>query len=319
MIRLSRTGWLGRLAVIALTMALLGACGSDDEPAVGGDDATETTAGEKGKIVVGSTNFSEQLIVAHMYAKVLEKAGYDVTVRGNLGNREIVAPALENGEIDLLAEYVGTALEFLNKGAGEATSDLDASVAKLRERYAEKGISVLDPAPAIDANAIVVTKTTADAKKLAKISDLAAVDETLVFGGPPECPTRPLCLQGLEKTYNLKFKSFKPLDAGGALTKAALEQGDIDVALLFSSDGAIAARGFVVLEDDKKLQPAENVVPVIRTEVLDDEIESTLNELSAKLTTAELSKLNKEVDIDKKDPAEVAEAWLKSQGLLDAA
>lgn len=306
---------IGVLAVLALLVA---GCGSDDSPTVVDEGAgtTTTQAVQKGKVVIGSTNFNEQLIVANLYAGALEKAGYQVTVRGNLGAREIVEPALAKGEIDVMAEYVGTALEYLNKGAGEASSDLDASLAKLRERFAAKNITVLEPAPAVDANAIVVTQKTATEKSLEKISDLAAIDDELVFGGPPECPTRPLCLKGLQTTYGLSFKSFKPLDVGGPLTKAALEKGDIDVALLFSSDGAIAARGFVALDDDKRLQPAENVVPVVRTEIVDDDLTKTLNAVSAKLTTAELSKLNKQVDVDRKDPAEVAEAWLREQGLL---
>jgi osmoprotectant transport system substrate-binding protein len=247
---------------------------------------------------------------------VLEHAGYQVTVRPNLGAREIVEPALEKGEIDVLAEYAGTALEFLNKGAGEATSDADATVAKLRERFASLGVSVLDPAPAVDGNALVVTKATADAKKLAKISDLVAIGNSLSLGGPAECPKRPFCMLGFQKTYGLKFKTFKPLDAGGPITVAALEKGDIDVALLFSSDGAIAAKGFVVLDDDKHLQPADNLVPIVRTKVLDPDITRLLNDVSAKLTTAELSKLNKQVGIDKQDPAAAAEGWLKEQQLL---
>ncbi|HEX2064736.1 MAG TPA: ABC transporter substrate-binding protein [Acidimicrobiales bacterium] len=307
--RKSRT-WA--LALVLAFMALVvGGCGDDDdEEAAAG--ATTTVA--KGRIVVGSTNFPEQLIVANMYAQVLEHHGFDVELRPNLGNREIVQPALQNGEIDLLPEYVGTLLEFLQTGS--ATPDVDQSVAKLRELLAPKGLTALEPAPAVDANALVVTRKTATERNLTKISDLAPIADTLVLGGPPECPTRPLCLIGFEGVYGLKFKEFKALDAGGPITKEALERGQIDVALLFSSDGAIPARGFVVLEDDRRLQPAENVIPVIRTEKVTPDLEEALNELSAKLTTEELSELNKAVDVDKADPDDVAESFLEEQKLL---
>lgn len=305
--RRSRT-WA--LALVLAFMALLvSGCGDDDEEAAGG-----TTTVAKGRIVVGSTNFPEQLIVANMYAQVLEHHGFDVELRPNLGNREIVQPALQNGEIDLLPEYVGTLLEFLQTGS--ATPDVGESVAKLRELLAPRGLTALEPAPAVDANALVVTKKTATEKKLAKISDLTPIAGTLVLGGPPECPTRPLCLLGFESVYGLKFKEFKALDAGGPITKEALEKGQIDVALLFSSDGAIPARGFVVLEDDKNLQPAENVIPVIRTEKVTPELEKALNEVSAQLTTEELSELNKAVDVDRADPDDVAKSFLEEHKLL---
>ena len=248
-----------------------------------------------------------------MYAKMLEHHGYHVTLRPNLGKFEVVQPALEKGEIDLLPEYIGTLLEYLEPGS--ATADTLGSADKLRQLLEKKHLTALKPAPAEDANALVVTQKTAEEKKLTKISDLAGSAKEMVLGGPPECPTRPLCLRGFKNTYGLDFKEFKPLDSGGPLTKEALEKGDIDVAVLFSSDGAIAARHFVVLEDDKNLQPAENIIPVIRVDKVDPELEKALTELSDKLTTEQLSELNKRVDIDREDPAHVAEAWLKEQGL----
>ena len=298
--------WAALAAVTVL--ALLGAaCGqSAEEPAA-------TTKASKGKIVVGSTNFTEQLILANIYAKLLEHHGYEVTLRPNLGTRDVVQPALENGEIDLLPEYLGTLLEYLRPGS--ATADTLASADLLRDLLRDKHLTVLHPAEAQDANALVVTEKTATEKKLTKISDLAGTAKEMVLGGPPECPTRPLCLQGFKTTYGLEFKEFKPLDAGGPITKEALEKGEIDVAVLFSSDGAIAARKFVVLEDDQHLQPAENVIPVIRSEKVSEDLEKALTELAPKLTTHDLSELNKRVDVDKEDPAEVAEAWLKEKGL----
>ena len=148
-----------------------------------------------------------------------------------------------------------------------------------------------------------------------------AIATQLVLGGPPECPQRDYCQQGLQATYGLTFKEFKPLDVGGPLTVAALASGAIDVGLLFTSDPSIAAKGFVLLEDDKQLQKSDNIAPVVRNEVLTahPEIKDLLNGISAKLSQAALIDLNKQVAVDKKDPADVAAAWLTAQGLLPGA
>ena len=316
--RRPRAGVVGAIALLLLLV--MGACGDsgdDTEENVGaGGQGEETEAEPKGNLTVASFNFGESQILANLYAKALEKEGYTVTVKDKLGAREVVFPALEKGEIDIVPEYVGTLLEFLAKPASEATADVDASLGKLNDRLKAKNLVALEPADAIDANAIVVTKATADKHKLTKISDLANVDDQLSFGGPPECPTRPLCLLGLKDKYGLEFKKVEKLDVGGPITREALTKGSIDVALLFSSDGAISKQGLVVLEDDKGLQPAENVVPVVRSDKVDDDLRKALNAVSSKLTTEELVKLNAAVDIDKEDPADVAERWLKENDLL---
>jgi osmoprotectant transport system substrate-binding protein len=146
------------------------------------------------------------------------------------------------------------------------------------------------------------------------MSDLTPIGSQLTLGAGSECPARPFCIPGLEKTYGLKFKSFRVLDSGGPKTKDALAAGDIDVGLVFSSDGAVAARNFVILEDDKHLQSVDNIIPVVRNDVLNDRIRTTLNRLSAALTTSELSGLNKRADVDKQDPDVLAAEWLKSKG-----
>lgn len=299
---------MAAVAVAAALALLAGACGGDDD---GGDDAGDAAGA---KITIGAFNFSESEILARIYGGALEAGGATVTIRPNLGSREVVEPALEKGEIDMYPGYAATELEFLNKGAGEATPDPAATVTKLNAAIKAKGLEALTPSPAIDANAFAVTKATADRLKLKKLSDLAPVAGQLVLGGPPECPTRPFCGKGLKDTYGLTFKDFKALDPGGPLTKAALDKGDIDVGLIFSSDGAIAAKGYVVLEDDKKLQNADNVVPVIRTAAATAAVKKTLDAVSAKLTTAALAELNKKADLDKEDPETLAAAWLKDNG-----
>ncbi len=293
-------------AAVALSLVAAG-CGDDGEETTGGTEARAVT--------IGGFNFSESSILAAIYEGALRAEGIKVTVRPNLGSREIVAPALERGEIDLYPGYAATELEFYNQAAGEATPDVQATVDKLRQRLVPKNVTALEPSPAVDANAFAVSKATADRYRLKTLSDLAPVAGELRLGGPPECPSRPFCAAGLERVYGIRFKEFKPLDAGGPLSKAALEGGDVDVALIFSSDGAIAARNLVVLEDDKKLQTADNLIPAIRKDVLDDDIRRALNRVSSALTTAELIQLNKRADVDKEDPETLAREWLQQHGL----
>ncbi|MDX2344483.1 MAG: ABC transporter substrate-binding protein [Acidimicrobiia bacterium] len=294
--RKPRSGVLG--AVLVAFALLAAACGS-------GEDATT----EGPTITVGSADFSENALVAEIYAQVLEGEGYSVDRNLNVGARAVYAVALESGELDLVPEYVGTALAFLD---GTPTSDSEATAAALRDAWSGAGVAVLDPAEAQGKNGIVVRQDTADALGLSKISDLA--DHTdLVFGGPPECPEREFCLIGLTDVYGLSFAEFKPLDVGGALTVAALEEDAIQVGLLFTSDGVIAAKGFVLLEDDKGLQPAENLTPVIRQEIIDaygDNLVAALNRVSGELTTAELSEMNRRIGIDGDDPEQVATDWI---------
>ncbi len=266
-------------------------------------------------IKVGSANFSESALVAEIYAQALEAEGYSVDRKLNVGSREIYAPALESGELDLLPEYIGTMLTFLG---GEASSDSAATHSALQAAWEPLGISVLEPAPAQDKNGLVVTKETAAEFGLSRTSDLANLNGTLVFGGPPECPNREFCLIGLQSLYGLDFAEFKPLDVGGPITVTALESGEIDVALLFTSSAVILAKEFVLLEDDKGLQPAENLAPAVRTEILDvygDRFSKVLNSVSSALTTTEPIALNKAVEVDGDDPDKVAADWLDALGL----
>lgn len=268
-------------------------------------------------IIVGSANFGESALVAEIYAQALEAEGYTVVRKLNTGNREIYATALEAGELHLVPEYVGSALSF--KG-GVPTANTDSTTSDLRAAWAIDGVTVLNPAPAQDKNGFVVTAATAADLGLSSVSDLAAFNGTLVFGGPPECPEREFCLPGLESVYGLSFAEFKALDVGGPLTVAALEGDEIQLALLFTSDGVIASKGFVLLDDDKGLQPAENVVPVVLTSIVDEygtSFTDVLNKVSAKLTTADLTLMNKLTGYDGEDPVQVAADWLKSVGITE--
>ena len=311
---MNRSHRRGVIAGLLVVVALVGAaCSSNDKK-----KTATTTKPATSPIVVGSAPFSESVILANIYGKALKGAGVDVTLKSGLGQREVYEPALERGGrnsgIDLVPEYVGTLLEFLNKNAGEATGDLQPTLEKLRVRLTPKGLTALEASPAADQNAFAVTRATADKRHLTKLSDLAPIANQLTLGAGSECPTRPFCIPGLEKTYGMTFKAFRVLDSGGPKTKDALAAGDIDVGLVFSSDGAVTARNFVILDDDKHLQSVDNIIPVVRNDVVNDKIRTTLNRVSAALTTSELSVLNKRADVDKQDPDLLAAEWLKSKG-----
>jgi osmoprotectant transport system substrate-binding protein len=282
-----------------------------------------TGGAAKPDVVVGSTNFYEQITLGELYSQVLEANGYKVTRKFNLGNREIVYPAIKSGQIDLVAEYLATLLAFVDKDGKVAkpTTDKTETANGLKKALDADQLTVLDAADATDQNGFVVTKDTASSKNLKKLSDLGPFAKDMTLGGPPECPSpqRPFCIPGLKTVYGLTFKDFKPLDAGGPLTVAALEGKQIDVGLLFTSDPSIVAKNFVLLDDDKHLQLADNIAPVVRNALLqkdDGTLKRLLNSISAKLSQAELNDMNKQVAVDKADSKVVAAAWLKKQGLI---
>ena len=300
-----------RVAIALVVVALVAS-------ACGGSGTGGGATAAKPSVKVGSTNFYEQGILGELYAQILESNGYTVERKFNLGNREIVEPALESGQIDVDAEYLATLLAFVDKSA-KASTDPKETAKSLQAALTAKKLTVLDAAAATDQNGFVVTKDTAAKFNLKKMSDLTPVAGQLVLGAPAECPQRPFCLIGLKATYGLTFKDFKPLDAGGPLTVAALDGKQIDVGLLFTSDPTIVAKSFVLLDDDKHLQLSDNIAPVVRDDLLakdDGTIKKLLNSISAKLSQDELNGMNKQVSVDKTDPKAVAKAWLQKQGLI---
>ena len=294
---------------LALAM-LLGACGT------GGDEQPAGQPQQKGTIKVGvSAAFAENQIVAEMYAQVLENAGYTVERQLDIQSREVSQPALESGEIDLKPEYLGTLLLFLDPDA-EASGDPAAEAQQLKPLLEQKGVTLLDFSQANDTNAFVVTRQTASRYGLTKMSDLADVAGRLTLGGPPECPKRPFCIPGVKRVYDAEFGKFEPIGACDSATAEALDAGRVDVALLCSTQSIIVDKGWVVLEDDKDLQQADNIAPIVRTDVVNQEITNLLNGVSAKLNTQNIIQLNKRVEIDKEDPADVAREFLEQNGLL---
>jgi osmoprotectant transport system substrate-binding protein len=270
-------------------------------------------ADEDKTVVVGSTNFTEQLILANIYSEVLQDHGIKVKERFNLGTREVVFPALKSGELDVLPEYTGALLSYLSKGKTKETKPKE--VLKALRSQLPKGIVALKPSPAQDKDGLVVTQQTAKKYHLQKVSDLKPVANKLTIGGPPELKTRALGLKGLKRVYGIEFANFRPLDAGGPLTQGALSNGAIDVARLFSTEGVISARNWVYLKDDKGLIPADNIIPVARKAALTPKIRKLFNQVSSQLTTEDLRGMNKRASVDHDDPEQIASDWIDKHGL----
>ncbi len=267
-------------------------------------------------IVVGvSGAFAENQIVAEMYAQVLEHAGYAVERRLDLRSREMSQTAMEAGSIDVKPEYLSSLLLFLDPNA-DASADAAAVARQAATLLESRGLTLLTPSAAQDTNQFVANAETARRFRLTTMSSLAPVAGRLTFGGPPECPQRPLCLPGIREVYGVTFGDFTPLDAGGPVTVDALARDEVQIGLLFSTDPRIEQNGFVPLMDDRRLQDAENITPVIRSEVLSDEVRTLLDAVSARLTTEAMTELVGRVVIDGDEVATVATEFLRSNGLL---
>jgi osmoprotectant transport system substrate-binding protein len=300
--------------LLLLVVAVVAAACGGDEPAAPSAPAEAIT--------VAAFSFTEGLVLAEVYAQAMEAAGYPVERANDLGAREIVQPALAQGKVDFVVEYTGAALEFVALEGGRATADAAANARALRDALAPRGVAVLHRAPAENNNALVVRADKARRQSLRTVSDLLPIDDRLALGGPPECPDRPLCIPGYRRVYGLQFGRFVPLDAGGPRTVAALQGGDVDVAVLFTTNGDLASGEFVVLEDDLGLQPADAVVPVIRTEMLERhgrELRSLIDSVTREIHTADLIQLNRRVDRGGESPAAVARSFLEQNRLLPAA
>lgn len=304
-----------------LAVLLLGAaCGDSGE---GGETPTDGAAGpcaptdqERGDLTVGvSGAFAESQIVAELYAQVLESCGYSVERNLEIDSRQISSEALESGDIDIKPEYVAFELVFQDP-EDDGKGSVDEVTQRLRDVLEPKGISVLEPSEANDTNAFVVTSETAEEHSLATMSDLAEVADQLTLGAPAECTENFFCAIGLEEVYGITFTSIEALDACGPLSAEALKAGEVDVALLCSTQSIIAAEGWVALEDDQGLQQAGNIVPLIREDALNDEVESLLNSVSAALNTENITELNAGVELENEDPEDVAAGFLEDEGLL---
>lgn len=295
----------------AATLLGVAACGSGSADPLAAGSTTAAKA-DAGTIVVGSANFPENALLAEIYAGGLSAKGVKVDKRLNIGSRETYIPALKDGSIDLIPEYTGVLAQYFNPKA--SATDAAGVYAELKAAVPAT-LTVLDKSAAEDKDAVVVTKETAARLKVKSIADLAPQAKNLALGGPPEWKTRPTGVPGLKRVYNLDFKTFRPLDAGGPLSVQALKNGQVDAVNLFTTDPSVAANGFVILDDPKSLFAAQNVVPLITKTKVNPTVSATLNAISAKLDTATLGALVKQVVVDKKDAAAVAKEFLTKNNL----
>jgi osmoprotectant transport system substrate-binding protein len=307
------------LAVVALLGAFAlaaAACGDSDD----GDSGDAGSVPDGPEIVIGAQDFGESSILAQVYGQALTDRGYPVAYQSLGGFRDIVFTSFDSGDINFTAEYAASALEFLNGEETQATPDIDETMEAFQEWLGDLGLQAGEASPAVNSNSFVVTRETADELGLSSVSDLTS---DLRLGGPPDCEENASCIPGLQRVYDLDLSAnFVPLDGGGPLTKEALAGGEIDVAIVFSTDGSIAENDWVVLEDDEGLINADNIVPVMTDEVVEaygDDLLGAVDEVSAALSTEALTEMNRRFDVDKEDAEVVAADWLESEELVAAA
>lgn len=264
-----------------------------------------------GSIVIGSANFAESELLMNIYAEALKAKGVQVTTKPKIGAREVYVPALKDGSIDLVPDYTGNLLAYL-----DAKTKLTSSEEVYAALPAALGsdLKVLDQSAAQDKDTYVVTKATADKYQLKTIADLAPHSKDMIIGAAAEFQTRAYGIPGLKSIYGVEFGKFQPTDPGGPLSLNALKNNQVDVTDLFSTDPAIKANGFVMLEDPKNMIAAQNVVPLINAKKSTPAIDAALNAVSAKLTTENLTELDQKVGAGG-DSVQVAQEWVKAQGL----
>ncbi|MCC3770454.1 ABC transporter substrate-binding protein [Streptomyces sp. UNOC14_S4] len=307
-------------AGVATLTAGLAACGGDSLEKSGGGG--NSAASGEGSLVIGSASFTESKVLAEIYAGLLKDAGYSTTIK-TVDARELYEPELEKGKIDVVPEYAATLTEFLNKkqngkdASPVASADADATVKALRKLAEPRGLKVLDAGQAVDQNAFAVTADFAAKHQLKTLSDLGGAKEKVRLAAGDECSQRPFCKPGLEKTYGIDVTGIDPLEVGSTQAKQAVKSGKDQMLLTTTTDATLEQFGLVVLEDDKKLQNSDNVLPVVNARKAGSQkIADALGKLNKVLTTADLTELNKKVDAQRLKPADVAAQYLKDKGLL---
>ncbi|OON73046.1 ABC transporter substrate-binding protein [Streptomyces tsukubensis] len=308
---MNRRKLLGGLLAGA-SVPVLAACGGGITSLDGEGGGGAGGGSSKGGLTIGTANFTENQVLGYLYAAVLGHAGIKTKVRPNLGSREILIPALKGGDLDLLPEYQGALLHYLDAKSrvseeGEMQNALTLAL--------PDGLQILPYGLAEDSDAFVVTRATARKYGLKTLADLTKQNGKLVMGAAAEVKKREVGVVGLKEVYGVEFKEFKSLDSSGPLVKGALRKGDVDVANLFTTDTDIASEDWVVLQDPKNLIPGQRVVPLIADRSSDPKVRKALARLGNALSTEDLTELNRLVDKEKKDPDDVARDWARKHGL----
>ncbi len=323
-----RTTTRGARAAVAVLLALflsfgVAACGSDD------DDTTSGGEGGGGAIVsnpengnvtltVGSKNFTEQIVLGEVYAQALEAAGYKVQKRLNLGSETVARQAVKSDQISGYPEYASTALtSFFEVEPEKVPADATEAYEEAKAEFEKEGLTAFPPTPFASANAVGTLRKTAEERDLKTVSDLEGQSEEMTLYGSPECRQRIDCLAGLEKYYGLKFKSFTPVDIG--LRYTVLDKGQADLSILFTTDAQLAAEKdkYVILEDDKEVFPAGNVIWVTTPEVVEEagpDYEKTIVQVQEGLTLKVMQELDARVELEKEPAAKVAGEYLEEAG-----
>jgi osmoprotectant transport system substrate-binding protein len=316
---------LALLAALALALTV-SACGGDDDDS-GDTSETSATAIEENpdnngvSLTIGSKNFTEQIILGEIYAQALEAAGYDVSTDLNLGDEFVALKAIENGEISGYPEYTSTALTSFFKFAPEdVPADAQAAYDQSKQDFADRGLVSYPPTPFSSANAVGLLSETADQLGVTKISDLEDKSQDLTLYGSPECRQRIDCLVGLEQNYGLEFKSFTPVDIG--LRYEVLDKGDADLSILFTTDAQLFVDSdkYTILEDDKGVLPAGNVIFVASQQAADEagaDFGETIEKVQGNLTLEVMQELNARVDVDREKPADAARQYLEQFGYIE--
>jgi glycine betaine/choline ABC-type transport system substrate-binding protein len=330
-VKTDKTRWralLVALAAMALTLGIA-ACGSDSDTTSGGSTEESGSSGsaiqsnpDNGKVTltIGSKNFPEQEILGEIYAQALSAAGYKVKTALNLGSETVALKAVKTGQISGYPEYASTALtSFFGLEPEEVPADANEAWEKANEEFEKEGLQAFEPTPFASANAVGTTTETAEKYGLKTVSDLEGVSEKLSLYGSPECRQRIDCLAGLEKLYGLKFKSFTPVDIG--LRYTVLEKGQADLSILFTTDPQLSAEKdkYVILEDDKKVFPAGNVIFVTEKSVAEEagpDFEETILQVQKGLDLKVVQELDARVELEKETPKQAAKAYLESAGYV---
>jgi osmoprotectant transport system substrate-binding protein len=318
--RLTRS--LGLATVAALLLAT-SACGSDDPLSDSGSDGDSSDSADKGSVVVGGQDFTESQVMAAVYQLLLEDAGYSVETK-LVTTRDVYLPELSKGSVDIVPDYLAGLTDFLNTEANGpdaplvSSNDPDETLAALEPLAEDKGISILPPSDATDQNAFFVTEEFAAEFDLQTLSDLGALGQPIKLGAPPDCEGRADCEGGLSNVYGIDITEIVPLDFGSAQVKDAVKSDEVQVGETGTTDGSLADLGLVLLEDDKGIQPAQNLTPAVNSDFLADnpDISDIFNELSSLLTTEDLATMNAQVDLERQKPEDVAQQFLEDKGLL---
>src|SRR5829696_2487362 len=301
---------------LGIAALLLTACGANSNPLGEATSAQPSQPGQtsaaSAPVVVGSADFTESKILAEIYSQALKAKGVESSTKLGIGSREIYIKALQDQSISAVPEYTGNLLLYFD---ADATATTAAEVEEALPAALPSDLKILKPSAAVDQDVYVVTKEFSAQHDITSLEDLKKIASTSTLGGPPELEERSYGPPGLEKIYGAKFKAFVPYPKYPPKI-SDLDNNKIQVATFFTTDAIIAEKGYVQLEDPQSMILPQNVVPLVRSDVAENQTAVTaLEAVQGALTTEELMQLDKKVDTDRQDPAQVAEEWLKSKSL----